>query len=262
MLYMYIFYYPLYNFFHFLDLPTLHIGVIPSDYNGIAHVYENLPQQKAASTEQKFPWSALLKEDENASGTKRRRSNLHLMAPKPYSLNSKPTPYSSVNNIASSSVYNSQKHNQSDAPLHNHNTQDSQSQPFSDSMNNVESNQSNGSYKPTEPMAVQLTSRTPPPPPVRGTSKYLTADASQIENLKEMFKKSSTNRNYEPPVPAILKKGRNARNAQKGRYLTISSSEPIKLEQNALQSPKHYSQAGDLISSVSSNNIIYCIIYV
>lgn len=201
--------------------------------------------------EQKLPWSALLKDEEPSTGTQRRRSNLHLMAPKPFSLNSKPTPYSSVNNVSSSSVYNSQNLDQSDAPLHNHNTQDSQSQSFSDNMNNFESNQSNDSYKPTEPVTEQLTSKTPPPPPVRGTSKYITADVSNLENLKEMFKKSTTNRNYEQPVPAILKKGRNARNSQKGRFMTISSSEPIKLEQNALQSPKLHSQAGDLITSVS-----------
>ncbi|XP_053383532.1 uncharacterized protein LOC123535830 isoform X2 [Mercenaria mercenaria] len=238
------------------DSPPLRVGVIPSDYNDNTHVYENLPQQKSTSSdEQKLPWAALLKDEEPVSGTQRRRSNLHLMTPKPFSLNSKPTPYSSVNNVSSSSMYNSQNLDQSDAPLHNHNTQDSLSQSFNDNLNNFENNQSNDNYKPTEQMTVQLTNRTPPPPPVRGTSKYITADVSNLENLKEMFKKSSSNRNYEPPVPAILK-GRNARNSQKGRYLTISSSEPIKLEQNALQSPKLHSQAGDLITSMDIPDIV------
>lgn len=174
------------------------------------------------------------------------------MTPKPFSLNSKPTPYSSINNVSSSSTYNSQNIDQSDAPLHNHNTQDSQSQPFlSDNMNNFEGNQSNARNKPIEPMTTQATKKTPPPPPVRGTSRYLTTDSAQLENLKEMFQKTTSNRNYETPVPAILKKGRNARNAQKGRYLTISSSEPVKLEKSSLLSPKLHSQAGDLISSVS-----------
>lgn len=227
------------------------MGVIPSDYNDNTHVYENLPQKSTSSTEEKLPWAALVKDDGAGSGTQRRRSNLHLMAPKPFSLNSKPTPYSSVNNVSQSSMYNSQNLDQSDAPLHNtHNTQDSQS--LSDNLNNFESNQSNDSYKPTEPMTTQLSNKTPPPPPVRGTSKYITTDVPNLETFKEMLKKSSSNRNYEIPVPAILKKGRNARNSQKGRYLTISSSEPIKLEQNISQSPKLHSQAGDLITSVSS----------
>ncbi|XP_060565630.1 uncharacterized protein LOC132724715 isoform X3 [Ruditapes philippinarum] len=236
------------------DSPPLRVGVIPSDYNDNTHVYENLPQQKSSSsTEEKLPWAALVKDDGAASGTPRRRSNLHLMAPKPFSLNSKPTPYSSVNNI---SMYNSQNLDQSDAPLHNnHNTQDSQSHSISDNLNTFENNQSNDSYKPTEPMATQLSNKTPPPPPVRGTSKYI-ADVPNLERFQEMLKKSSSNRNYEIPVPAILKKGRNARNSQKGRYLTISSSEPIKLEQNISQSPKLHSQAGDLITSMDIPDIV------
>jgi len=175
----------------------------------------------------------------NSLGAPRRRSNLHLITPKPFSLNSKPTPYSSVHSLPSSS-YDNPAIDQSDASLHNHNTQISQSQPSLDN-SNIEMNQSNDTYKPAEPMKIQTSNKTPPPPPVRGTSK----------NFKDMFTTSQTNRNFDPPVPAILRKGRSNRVGNKARYLTISSSQPVKLEKTSPQSPKIRSQAGDLFTSVS-----------
>lgn len=225
-----------------LDPPPLRVGVIPSDYNDSTnHVYENLPQQKSTAPSEadaKLPWLSTTTDDTNSSGTQRRRSNLHLMTPKPFSLNSKPTPYSSVHSLPSSSLYDNQTPDQSDASLHNHNTQISQSQPSLDS-NIVESSQSNDTYKPAEPVKVQSSNKTPPPPPVRGTSK----------NFK--FTSSSTNRNFEPPMPAILRKGKTGRAGDKTRYQTISSSQPVMLEKTSPQSPKIRSQAGDLFTSVS-----------
>lgn len=229
-----------------LDPPPLRVGVIPSDYNDSAnHVYENLPQQKPTAPSEadaKLPWLQTT-DDGSSTGTPRRRSNLHLMTPKPFSLNSKPTPYSSVHSLPSTSLYDNQNIDTSHASSHIHNTQISQSQPSLDN-SNIEMNQSNDTYKPAEPMKTQSSNKTPPPPPVRGTSK----------NFKDLFTSSHTNRNFEQPVPSILKKGRNARAGNKARYLTISSSQPVKLEKTLPQSPKLRSQAGDLFTSVSLGN--------
>ncbi|XP_052798632.1 uncharacterized protein LOC128230418 isoform X11 [Mya arenaria] len=238
------------------DPPPLRVGVIPSDYSdSVNHVYENLPQQKTApadDTEEKKPWAPSVNTDvANPSGTQRRRSNLHLMTPKPFSLNSKPTPFTSVYTSFSTA---SQILPQTDAPLLNHNTQLSQSQPSFETMN-FEKSQSNATYKPTEPIKMQHTNKTPPPPPVRDSSRYRTSEVNP-QSFQDLFAKSPTNRNFDPPVPSILKKGKNNRALNKGRYMTISSSEPVKLEKSSPQSPKLHSQAGDLISSMDVPDIV------
>lgn len=242
----------------FLDPSPLHVGVVPSEYNhSESHVYENLPHQTASSpTQPQPPWTPTVVTSEvEPVGKQRRRSNLHLITPKPFTLNSKPTPFSSVNNVSSLPQYRSVSSNldQSEAPLQSNNIQSNQSQPsFQNGGVNADSSQSNGTYQPTEPMRTQPAIKTPPPPPVRESSKYITAEVSQ-QNFADILGKSPTNRNYERPLPTILKKGKNNRALNKARYMTISSSEPVKLEKSSPQSPKLRSQAGDLITSVSAN---------
>ena len=187
-------------------------------------VYENLPQQKSSVTSPVKPWASILPDSNNPNATERRRSNLQLMAPKPY------TPYGSqsVTNIPAS-----------DPP--------------------------------------PGFSRTPPPPPIRGqkliqperdSQSYSSLPASMTATMNghvsPQDQRSSLGPNafeqkdllkvpmWEKPVHKNRKQIIGPRRAaNKGRYLTISSSQPIKLEKTSPQSPKLYSQAGDLISSVS-----------
>lgn len=245
---------PISVFLFFVEPPTIRIGVVPSDYtDSMNHVYENLPQQKSpspADTDVRKPWQpAVEPEVSNPSGPQRRRSNLYLMTPKPFSLNSKPTPFTSVFTSSSTANFSSPNLDQPDAAIHNQNTLLTQSQPILHN-SKIESNKSNVAYEPTEPLAAKITNKTPPPPPVRDSSRFRTSEVNP-KAIEEMFAKSSTSRNFEPPVPAILKKGKNNRALNKTRYMTISSSEPVKLEKSSPQSPKLHSQAGDLITSVS-----------
>ncbi|XP_052220641.1 uncharacterized protein LOC127837513 isoform X3 [Dreissena polymorpha] len=243
------------------DPPPLHVGVVPSEYtHSESHVYENLPHQMASSpTQPQPPWApAVVTSEVEPVGKQRRRSNLHLITPKPFTLNSKPTPFSSVNNVSSLPQYRSVSSNldQTDAPLQSINIQNNQSQPsLQNGGVNADLSKSNDTYQPTESMRTQPSNKTPPPPPVRESSKYITAEVSH-QNFADILGKSPTNRNYERPVPTILKKGKNNRALNKMRYMTISSSEPVKLEKSSPHSPKLHSQAGDLITSLDVPDIV------
>ena len=210
----------------FVD-PPLRVGVIPShpDYTDAAPVYENLPQQKSNVSSVKH-WAAILNNNDTVSGHERRRSNLQLMTPKPF------TPYN---------------------------------------------NQTNHSYPSvTSPEPQPSFSRTPPPPPVRGQKLIQPEIGSQSYSSLPVTMTTTVNGHVSPSsqrsplgqssspgqrdllkVPAWEKPvPRNKRiivpkRSNKGRYLTISSSQPVKLEKSSPQSPKLHSQAGDLITSVS-----------
>ena len=188
-------------------------------------MYENLPQQKSNTTSSVKNWAAILKDADNISGTERRRSNLQLMTPKPF------TPY---------------------------NNQGNQSYPIV-----------------TSPDPPAGFSRTPPPPPIRGqkliqpensshsySSLPVSMTTTMNGHISPQSQRSPSGQSspgqrdflkvpaWEKPVPKnksrIIPKRSN-----KGRYLTISSSQPVKLEKTSPQSPKLHSQAGDLITSVS-----------
>lgn len=214
-------------FILFFSEPPLRVGVIPShsEYTDPAPVYENLPQQKSSVISPVKPWASILPDANNPNSTERRRSNLQLMAPKPY------TPYGSQ------------------------------------SFSNVTATDLPPGF-----------SRTPPPPPIRGQKLIQPESSSQSYSSLPATMTTTMNGHISPQeqrsprgqssfgdmdflkVPAWEKpvpKNKTRiigpkRAANKGRYLTISSSQPIKLEKTSPQSPKLYSQAGDLISSVST----------
>ena len=242
---------PLDNVSQFPD-PPLRVGVIPShsDYQDSAPVYENLPQPSSSVISPVKPWTAILSDSNNPSSTERRRSNLQLMAPKPY------TPYNR------------------------------QSQPQSQTVQSY-------SGIPAENPPEGFSRTPPPPPvrgqkliqPETTGQSYTAAPFSMTSALNGhvspqgqrsphspgqnrrsphspgLGRRSSPRQQdllkvpaWEKPIPK--NRGRiigPRRSANKGRYLTISSSQPIKLEKekSSPQSPKHRSQAGDLISSVS-----------
>ena len=259
----------------FIDPPPLRVGVIPSETSDYTDsnfpVYENLPQTKSSSSSDpssgSAPWASVASDNNNPTGTQRRRSLLHLMTPKPFN---KTTQYSSVNNI--STPHSNPETDQSDSFLNTQPIESSQSLGLEHKPFDFETSQSNGlehkpfhfessllnaSHTSTDPVMQMINSKTPPPPPVRGTSKRITLDS--FPTFRNQVQKNRGEippppRNYVLPEPVILNKKspRNSRAINKERYLTISSSQPVKLEQNSLQSPKLQSQAGDLISSVSS----------
>ena len=223
--------------------PPLRVGVIPShpEYTDSAPVYENLPQQKSSVISPIKPWASVLADSNNPSTTERRRSNLQLMAPKPY------TPYNG--------------HSQPQSQI-------------SQSYTSIPAENPPPGF-----------SRTPPPPPVRGQKLIQPESSSQSYSSLPFSMTTTLNGHVSPQgqrsphspgqgqsssprqrdllkVPSWEKpiprnKGRiigPRRTANKGRYLTISSSRPIKLEKEKTspQSPKLHSQAGDLITSVST----------
>ncbi|KAK3598782.1 hypothetical protein CHS0354_020894 [Potamilus streckersoni] len=182
---------------------VLKISSVPSQYtHSDFPVYENLPKSKASTTAN--PWSIILPNSDNVTGSARRRSLLHLMTPKPF------TPFNSQNTLTSVSMTNL------------------------------------GSTRfASEPFIPQLKA-------FQNSAASTTGAVTMNSNFDQQgypgMSKDTLPRPWEKRDPEIT-----AKKSSRGRYMTISSTQPIKLEKSpGPTSPTLHTAAGDLITPMDA----------